>query len=127
MGKLIELCGVKKKKKILYSSCSIVIKSSILQSRRGEQLEYVYVDETRVMMKYRMPLAEVVTDFYDELKSRSSGYASFDYEEGGYEESDLVKVISIILMHKTDTDRCSLDECSFKLEACRCIICYSSS
>jgi translation elongation factor EF-4 len=55
-------------------------------------LEYVYVDETRVMMKYRIPLAEVVTDFYDELKSRSSGYASFDYEEGGYEDSDLVKV-----------------------------------
>lgn len=44
------------------------------------------------MMKYRIPLAEVVTDFYDELKSRSSGYASFDYEEGGYEDSDLVKV-----------------------------------
>lgn len=50
------------------------------------------MDETRVMMKYRMPLAEVVTDFYDELKSRSSGYASFDYEDGGYEDSDLVKV-----------------------------------
>jgi translation elongation factor EF-4 len=43
-------------------------------------------------MKYRLPLAEVVTDFYDELKSRSSGYASFDYEEAGYEDSDLVKV-----------------------------------
>lgn len=50
------------------------------------------MDESRVMMKYRIPLAEVVTDFYDELKSRSSGYASFDYEEGGYEDSDLVKV-----------------------------------
>lgn len=50
------------------------------------------MDETRVMMKYRMPLAEVVTDFYDELKSRSSGYASFDYEDDGYEDSDLVKV-----------------------------------
>lgn len=50
------------------------------------------MDETRVMMKYRLPLAEIVTDFYDELKSRSSGYASFDYEEAGYEDSDLVKV-----------------------------------
>lgn len=77
MGKLIELCG----------------------SRRGEQLEYVYVDETRVMMKYRMPLAEVVTDFYDELKSRSSGYASFDYEDGGYDDSDLVKM-SVLLNSK---------------------------
>jgi translation elongation factor EF-4 len=52
----------------------------------------MYMDETRVMMRYRIPLAEVVTDFYDELKSRTSGYATFDYEENGYEESDLVKV-----------------------------------
>ena len=44
------------------------------------------------MMKYVLPLAEVVQDFYDELKSRSSGYASFDYEDHGYEPSDLVKV-----------------------------------
>lgn len=51
-------------------------------------------------MKYRMPLAEVVTDFYDELKSRSSGYASFDYEDGGYEDSDLVKVIKITCKKK---------------------------
>ena len=48
------------------------------------------------MMRYTLPLAEVVTDFYDELKSRSSGYASFDYEDAGYEESDLVKVYSDI-------------------------------
>lgn len=54
------------------------------------------MDETRVMMKYMMPLAEVVTDFYDELKSRSSGYATFDYEDAGYEESDLVKVRSLL-------------------------------
>jgi translation elongation factor EF-4 len=51
-------------------------------------------------MKYRIPLAEVVTDFYDELKSRSSGYASFDYEEGGYEESDLVKVYAFYIYTK---------------------------
>lgn len=44
------------------------------------------------MLKYVLPLAEIVQDFYDELKSRSSGYASFDYEDHGYEESDLVKV-----------------------------------
>ncbi|KAI8137452.1 P-loop containing nucleoside triphosphate hydrolase protein [Fennellomyces sp. T-0311] len=77
MGKMIELCG----------------------SRRGEQRDYVFVDENRVMMKYILPLAEVVTDFYDELKSRSSGYATFDYEEAGYEESDLVKM-SVLLNHK---------------------------
>jgi translation elongation factor EF-4 len=54
------------------------------------------MDETRVLMKYRLPLAEVVTDFYDELKSRTSGYATFDYEENGYEVSDLVKVCCIV-------------------------------
>ena len=53
-----------------------------------------YLDETRVMMKMKLPLAEVVTDFHDEIKSISSGYASFDYEEAGYDTSDLVKVIS---------------------------------
>lgn len=89
MGKLIELCGVN------YICCNkmYVLFILLIQARRGEQLEYMYVDETRVMMKYRLPLAEVVSDFYDELKSRSSGYASFDYEDAGYEDSDLVKVV----------------------------------
>ena len=65
------------------------------------------------MMKYRMPLAEVVTDFYDELKSRSSGYASFDYEEGGYDDSDLVKVTRRKSNpHINATHFCILDECS---------------
>ncbi|CAG8465815.1 11539_t:CDS:10, partial [Racocetra persica] len=61
-------------------------------SRRGEQLEYNYLDETRVIMRYSMPLAEIVTDFHDDLKSRSSGYASFDYEDMGYQQSDIVKM-----------------------------------
>lgn len=58
----------------------------------------MFMDETRVLMKYRLPLAEVVTDFYDELKSRTSGYATFDYEENGYEMSDLVKVRPTIIV-----------------------------
>lgn len=70
--------------------CSMLMAN--LKTRRGEQTEYMYMDDTRVLMKYRLPLAEVVTDFYDELKSRTSGYATFDYEENGYEISDLVKV-----------------------------------
>lgn len=57
------------------------------------QLEHTYLDENRVLLKYRLPLAEVVTDFYDELKGRSSGFASFDYEEDGYDDADLVKVL----------------------------------
>ncbi|KAJ3111358.1 Translation factor guf1 mitochondrial [Phlyctochytrium bullatum] len=61
-------------------------------SHRGEQLDYTFIDETRVMLKYKLPMAEILTEFYDQLKSRTQGYASFDYEEIGYEEADLVKV-----------------------------------
>lgn len=78
MGQMMDLCG----------------------TRRGEQTDYMYMDETRVMMRYRLPLAEVVTDFYDELKSRTSGYATFDYEDNGYEESDLVKM-NVLINSKT--------------------------
>ncbi|KAI9593134.1 P-loop containing nucleoside triphosphate hydrolase protein [Syncephalis fuscata] len=70
LGQMLELCG----------------------ARRGEQKEYQYLDDNRVMIRYTLPLAEIVTDFYDELKSRSSGFASFDYEEVGYQVSDLVKM-----------------------------------
>lgn len=56
------------------------------------QLEHTYLDESRVLLKYRLPLAEVVTDFHQELKGKSSGFASFDYEEDGYDDADLVKV-----------------------------------
>ncbi|KAI7826547.1 GTP-binding protein lepa [Gamsiella multidivaricata] len=68
-------------------------------SRRGVQLEHTYLDESRVLLKYRLPLAEVVTDFHDELKGRSSGFASFDYEEDGYDDADLVKM-NIVLNSK---------------------------
>ena len=50
------------------------------------------MDEDRIILKYKLPLNEVATDFYDQLKSLSSGYASFDYEEAGYEPADLVKM-----------------------------------
>lgn len=60
---------------------------------RGIQEEYKFLDNTdRAILKYRLPLAEIVTDFFSELKSSSSGFASFDYEEGGYEKSNLVKL-----------------------------------
>ncbi|RKO91942.1 P-loop containing nucleoside triphosphate hydrolase protein [Blyttiomyces helicus] len=65
---------------------------SLCGNHRGEQLDLTYIDDNRVLLKYKLPMAEVLTDFYDALKSRTSGYASFDYEECGYEESDLVKV-----------------------------------
>lgn len=63
--------------------------------RRGEQIELTYVG-TRAMVIYKIPLNEIVFDFYDRLKSITSGYASFDYELVGHEEADLVKVQILI-------------------------------
>ncbi|XP_069487829.1 translation factor GUF1, mitochondrial isoform X2 [Ambystoma mexicanum] len=65
---------------------------SLCQVRRAVQKSMVYIDEHRVMLKYLFPLNEIVVDFYDSLKSLSSGYASFDYEEAGYQPADLVKM-----------------------------------
>ncbi len=63
----------------------------LCQDRRGQQVELTYVGD-RAMLIYRLPLNEVVFDFYDRLKSISKGYASFDYELDGYGENDLVKL-----------------------------------
>ncbi|KAJ2362268.1 Translation factor guf1 mitochondrial [Coemansia sp. RSA 2610] len=60
--------------------------------RRGEVQNHTFIDESRVLLKCRLPMAEIVTDFFDQLKSKSQGFASFDYEEAGYEASDLVKM-----------------------------------
>ncbi|KAI9379334.1 hypothetical protein POPTR_017G079800v4 [Populus trichocarpa] len=65
---------------------------TLCSERRGQQLEYSFVDSQRAFMKYRLPLREIVVDFYNELKSITSGYASFDYEDSDYQESDLVKL-----------------------------------
>ncbi len=62
------------------------------QERRGEFDHMEYLSERRVSLRYRLPLAEIVLDFYDQLKSRTKGYASFDYETAGYGASNLVKV-----------------------------------
>ena len=64
----------------------------LCQQRRGELAKLEYLSPERVDMQYQMPLAEVVVDFFDQLKSRSQGYASLDYELAGYRPSDLVRV-----------------------------------
>jgi elongation factor 4 len=64
----------------------------LCQDKRGRQADMNYLSEDRVILHYILPLNEVATDFYDKLKSISSGYASFDYEEAGFEPSDLVKM-----------------------------------
>ena len=64
----------------------------LCQSRRGEMLKMEYLSPERVELGYRVPLAEVVMDFFDQMKSRSQGYASLDYEPDGMQQSKLVKV-----------------------------------
>ena len=64
----------------------------LCQSRRGELGGMDYLSETRVELRYTLPLAEIIFDFFDALKSRTRGYASLDYEEAGEQEADLVKV-----------------------------------
>lgn len=64
----------------------------LCQDKRGEYINMTYIEKTRVLLTYTMPLNEIVYDFFDGLKSRSRGYASFDYEQAGYKTSDLVKL-----------------------------------
>ena len=65
---------------------------TLCQNRRGVYDVMNYIDETRVTLKYKMPLSEIVFDFFDRLKSVSQGYASLDYELIGYEVSDVVRM-----------------------------------
>ncbi|NVF11970.1 elongation factor 4 [Anaerococcus sp. AGMB00486] len=64
----------------------------LAQSRRGELIDMSYIDENRVLIKYKLPLNEVIYNFFDSLKSRSKGYASLDYEVTDYVKSDLIKL-----------------------------------
>ncbi|BCW92425.1 MAG: translation elongation factor 4 [Acidobacteriota bacterium] len=64
----------------------------LCEERRGEQVKLEFLGGGRVLVEYRLPLAEVVLDFYDKLKSCSRGYASFDYQLAGYRQGDLVKL-----------------------------------
>lgn len=78
----------------------------LAQSRRGELINMTYIDENRVSIKYRIPLSEVIYNFFDSLKSRTKGYASLDYEVKDYQVSDLVKLD--ILINEQTVDALSL-------------------
>ncbi|MDO4189067.1 MAG: translation elongation factor 4 [Lachnospiraceae bacterium] len=74
----------------------------LCQERRGRYLGMEYMEETRALLKYELPLNEIIYDFFDALKSRSRGYASFDYDMKGYEKSDLVKLDILINREEVD-------------------------
>lgn len=74
----------------------------LCQSRRGSLLGMEYFSEERVELRYNMPLGEIVFDFFDQLKSRTQGYASLDYEPAGTQEADLVKVDILLQGDKVD-------------------------
>ena len=77
----------------------------LCQERRGVYISMEYIEKTRALIKYDLPLNEIIYDFFDALKSRSRGYASFDYEMKGYVRSELVKLD--ILVNKEEVDALS--------------------
>lgn len=92
-----------------YVSASIMVPSDyvgavmeLCQRRRGNFLTMDYLDDIRVNIKYELPLSEIVFDFFDQLKSSTKGYASFDYELIGYKESRLVKMDILLNGEKVD-------------------------
>ncbi|MCI9447733.1 MAG: elongation factor 4 [Lachnospiraceae bacterium] len=74
----------------------------LCQERRGIYISMEYMEETRALIKYELPLNEIIYDFFDALKSRSRGYASFDYEMKGYARSELVKLDILINREEVD-------------------------
>lgn len=74
----------------------------LCQERRGRYLSMEYMEEKRALLKYELPLNEIIYDFFDALKSRSKGYASFDYELKDYERSELVKLDILINREEVD-------------------------
>ena len=74
----------------------------LCQQRRGRYVSMEYLDESRALIKYVLPLNEIIYDFFDALKSRSRGYASFDYDLKGYERSELVKLDILINREEVD-------------------------
>ena len=77
----------------------------LCQERRGQYVGTEYLEETRAVLKYKLPLNEIIYDFFDALKSRSRGYASLDYELSGYQQSSLVKLD--ILVNREEVDALS--------------------
>ena len=90
---ILELCHAKVGHRILLNinnhCCNML--------QRGEQRSVTNIDQNRLNIQFLLPLNEIVTSFYDDLKSISSGYASFDYEDAGYQKSELLKLGEIVV------------------------------
>ena len=93
------------KAEIMVTSEFIGAIMDLCQERRGVYEGMEYIEETRAVLHYQLPLNEIIEDFFDALKSRSRGYASFDYEMAGYVKSELVKLD--ILINKEEVDALS--------------------
>ena len=93
------------KAEIMVTSEFIGAIMDLCQERRGVYEGMEYIEETRAVLHYQLPLNEIIYDFFDALKSRSRGYASFDYEMAGYVKSELVKLD--ILINKEEVDALS--------------------
>jgi GTP-binding protein LepA len=101
-GKVSEIYEPVVKATILTPSDYIGPVMELAQERRGQMHNMDYLSEDRVELRYTLPLAEIVFDFFDQLKSKTRGYASFDYEPSGEQVADLVKVD--ILLHGDPVD-----------------------
>ncbi|WP_298992379.1 translation elongation factor 4 [uncultured Pseudokineococcus sp.] len=101
-GKVGEVREPVVKATVLAPSDYIGAVMELCQSRRGEMLGMDYLSPERVELRYQLPLAEIVFDFFDQLKSRTKGYASLDYEPAGDQAADLVKVDVLLQGEKVD-------------------------
>jgi GTP-binding protein LepA len=102
VGKVAEVHEPVVRSTILAPSDFVGTIMELCQARRGVLLGMDYLSQDRVELRYTLPLAEIVFDFFDQLKSRTKGYASLDYEPSGEEAADLVKVD--ILLHGDTVD-----------------------
>ncbi|WP_345764458.1 translation elongation factor 4 [Diaminobutyricibacter sp. McL0608] len=101
-GKIAKVEEPMVKAAILAPKDYVGVIMELCQSRRGALLGMEYLGEDRVEIRYTMPLGEIVFDFFDQLKSRTAGYASLDYEPAGEQEADLVKVDILLQGEQVD-------------------------
>ena len=101
-GKVKKVLEPMVKATILSPKDYVGVIMELCQARRGTMIDMQYLGEDRVQLRYNLPLAEIVFDFFDQLKSKTQGYASLDYEESGLAEGDLVKVDLLLQGEQVD-------------------------